>query len=868
MKELVYPDGEVLKYTYDAGGLLQSATGFKDRVTYNYLNYLGYDHFGQRVYMELGNKTKTRYQYDPLTRRMSNLQTEGKDGKLQDIAYTYDDVGNILSITDSARNSVTQNFTYDGLYRLVAADGTYDSSRSPDGRTHTYNRKYRYDDIHNMIEKRATSEVNTKSGGTRYPKDQNYILEFEYNSDNPHQLAKVTESDPRGVRKNSIDVYTFDSAGNLESKLSNTDGKRRDLKWSAENRLQEVHQHGNIQKYTYNADGERIKKEGNNGESIYVNQFYHVRNSLLSFKHIYAGNTRIATKVVPSGNRPHKNRTQGGNQNQINVVGDPMQLDTAKVNKQLNLNGNDKGNTNNNQGKNTNDQNNKGNNGNKGNSGNNNGNNGNNAKQHDDTDVVIPTDCAFPIDQVKGNVTQTQVDNWCRRNAGINPNRGNAWGRNNNTNNSQNQNGNKEIGVPSSGDQQSQTQNNRNTGNNNSSNNNAGGNGQGPVNAQGNAYAYGWYANKDEYRTPPGKSRGKGTTGLKEPKIYFYHSDHLGSANYVTDVIGEVFEHTINFPFGEIWIDEGSNTSLLGFKFTGKELDEETGYIYFGARYYNPKVSVWVSTDPALPAYIPSGSQLFFPEESFNASSLKGAGGVYASINANLYHYARLNPVKLIDPNGLFSVDGDNIIFDSPNDTLYNAAKLGGYDNWQDAADAMGVRDRFDDNGNWIAGSKPLVGMTLKAKQNSIVDKINSAYDSVKSYARKPDYISMSVFATLPKTKDMIGLGANVTIDRYGSVYGTFGSMSIGKPGPEQLSVSVMFGWLFQKSQPAPSEVSDFLIGKYVNFTYGGIFGADLGWGITCNTSYNCSLEMGFATPQAGIAFGDARKIPGKTFGW
>jgi len=135
MKELIYPDGEVLKYTYDAGGLLQSATGFKDRVTYNYLNYLGYDHFGQRVYMELGNKTKTRYQYDPLTRRMSNLQTEGKDGKLQDIAYTYDDVGNILSITDSARNSVTQNFTYDGLYRLVSANGTYDSSRSPDGRT-------------------------------------------------------------------------------------------------------------------------------------------------------------------------------------------------------------------------------------------------------------------------------------------------------------------------------------------------------------------------------------------------------------------------------------------------------------------------------------------------------------------------------------------------------------------------------------------------------------------------------------------------------------------------------------------------------------------------------------------------------------
>jgi len=501
-----------------------------------------------------------------------------------------------------------------------------------------------------MIEKRATSEVNTKSGGTRYPKDQNYILNFEYNSDNPHQLSKVTESDPRGVRKNSIDVYTFDSAGNLESKLSNTDGKRRDLKWSAENRLQEVHQHGNIQKYTYNADGERIKKEGNNGESIYVNQFYHVRNSLLSFKHIYAGNTRIATKVVPSGNRPHKNRTQGGNQNQINVVGDPMQLDTAQVNKQLNLNGNGNGKGNNNnqgQDQNTND---KSNNGNKGNSGNNNGNQSQ-GRTHDNTDVVIPQDCAFPIDQVKGNVTQQQVDNWCRRNAGINPNRGNAWGRNNNNGNNPNQNsgnnnpnnhGNQGTGAPTGNNQ----------GNQNNPSTTGRGAGQGPVNAQGNAYAWGWYANKDEYRTPPGKSRGKGTTGLKEPKIYFYHSDHLGSANYVTDVIGEVFEHTINFPFGEIWIDEGSNTSLLGFKFTGKELDEETGYYYFGARYYDPKVSVWVSTDPILNECFPSPQDVYFPEEAFNASSLKGSGGVYNSITMSLYQYGKRNPIKFIDPDG------------------------------------------------------------------------------------------------------------------------------------------------------------------------------------------------------------------------
>ena len=34
------------------------------------------------------------------------------------------------------------------------------------------------------------------------------------------------------------------------------------------------------------------------------------------------------------------------------------------------------------------------------------------------------------------------------------------------------------------------------------------------------------------------------------------------------------------------------------FKFNGKELDEETGLYYYGARYYDPKVSFWLSVDP------------------------------------------------------------------------------------------------------------------------------------------------------------------------------------------------------------------------------------------------------------------------------
>jgi len=37
----------------------------------------------------------------------------------------------------------------------------------------------------------------------------------------------------------------------------------------------------------------------------------------------------------------------------------------------------------------------------------------------------------------------------------------------------------------------------------------------------------------------------------------------------------------------------------LSWHFTSKELDEETGLYYYGARYYEPATSRWISPDPA-----------------------------------------------------------------------------------------------------------------------------------------------------------------------------------------------------------------------------------------------------------------------------
>jgi len=59
--------------------------------------------------------------------------------------------------------------------------------------------------------------------------------------------------------------------------------------------------------------------------------------------------------------------------------------------------------------------------------------------------------------------------------------------------------------------------------------------------------------------------------------------------------------------------------------FTAKELDNETSYTYFGARYYDSELSGWLSVDPMCDKY-PSTSA---------------------------YMYCGGNPVILIDPNGM-----------------------------------------------------------------------------------------------------------------------------------------------------------------------------------------------------------------------
>ena len=136
----------------------------------------------------------------------------------------------------------------------------------------------------------------------------------------------------------------------------------------------------------------------------------------------------------------------------------------------------------------------------------------------------------------------------------------------------------------------------------------------------------------------------------EKQNIYTYHPDHLGSSNFVTDYAGNEFEHMEYTPYGESWVDEGTNKNVIGYRFTSKELDGETGLYYFGARYLDPLTSRWMSPDPAFEKYLPEPP--VDDEARKRNGQLPGQDGVFNPVNLNVYSYAGNNPLLYTDPDG------------------------------------------------------------------------------------------------------------------------------------------------------------------------------------------------------------------------
>ena len=98
----------------------------------------------------------------------------------------------------------------------------------------------------------------------------------------------------------------------------------------------------------------------------------------------------------------------------------------------------------------------------------------------------------------------------------------------------------------------------------------------------------------------------------------FIVCDNLNTNAHAVQTVGYT-------PWGEVFLERRNGSFFYSpYLYNGKELDEETGLYYYGARYYDPKMSVWYSTDPMQEKY---------PWMT-------------------TYGYCINNPIKLVDPNG------------------------------------------------------------------------------------------------------------------------------------------------------------------------------------------------------------------------
>ena len=95
----------------------------------------------------------------------------------------------------------------------------------------------------------------------------------------------------------------------------------------------------------------------------------------------------------------------------------------------------------------------------------------------------------------------------------------------------------------------------------------------------------------------------------------------------MTDCAGNVSNWYEYLPFGEMLMEQSSNSYDNPYKYNGKELDVATGLYYYGARYYDPRTSLFQSVDPLV------------------------------ALTLESYTYALNNPVMYHDPTGLFTED-------------------------------------------------------------------------------------------------------------------------------------------------------------------------------------------------------------------
>jgi len=129
----------------------------------------------------------------------------------------------------------------------------------------------------------------------------------------------------------------------------------------------------------------------------------------------------------------------------------------------------------------------------------------------------------------------------------------------------------------------------------------------------------------DKQRIALVETRTAGSDRAPGQLIRYQFANHLGSASLELDDQARIISYEEYLPYGGTSYQAVHSRvqTPKRYRYTGKEQDTESGLYYYGARYYAPWLSRWLSCDP-----------------------------IGIADHPNLYLYARDNPVSLTDRGG------------------------------------------------------------------------------------------------------------------------------------------------------------------------------------------------------------------------
>ncbi|MFH1916178.1 MAG: RHS repeat-associated core domain-containing protein, partial [Nanoarchaeota archaeon] len=205
-------------------------------------------------------------------------------------------------------------------------------------------------------------------------------------------------------------------------------------------------------------------------------------------------------------------------------------------------------------------------------------------------------------------------------------------------------------------------------------------------------------------------------------KLTYHFQNSLGSNTYTTNELGQLQSKAKQYPYGKALTEESFTNDEQKYLYTGKEKDTGNLY-YFGARYYNSRISRFTSTDPLTqsPAH---------------------------------YDYAAQNPFKFIDPDGkevyiIFSYEWKDQAQDirQPAEQYYNqhATMVEVGDDFKTGFEDFLINQNFEANNDvviifahsdqyrlWSTGHS-LSGITTSPEVKRKRDAINRPYALVSS---------------------------------------------------------------------------------------------------------------------------------------